>query len=270
MNKQGLLIILIVGALLSGCSDYQRMLKNDNADERFEAAKNLYLQKQYSKSAVLFESLTTTFRGQKEAEEVLYLLAKARLGQKNYYSASQDFANYVKNFPRGEFSEECRFNIGYCLYLDLPEVELDQEATEAAISALNEYVDYFPTGNFSKQAQDCLKELNEHLAYKELRNAQLYYKLGLYLGNNYRSAITVSENALKNYPDTKYREEFSFIILQSKYKEASLSVTEKQQERYSELVDECYRYTIDFPDSKNHKEALRIMKEAKAKATIKK
>lgn len=272
MQTRKIIFILVatLAIFATSCTSYQKMLKNDNADDRFEAAKNFYLQKQYSKATVLFESLTTTYRGQRAAEEVLYLLAKSRLGQKDYYTASQDFANYVKSFPRGEFSEESRFYIGYCLYMDLPEAELDQEATTAAISAMTEFIEFFPDGDYSRQARECLKEMDEHLAYKELRNAQLYYKLGLYMGNNYRSAIVVSENALRDYPDTKYREEFSFLILQSKYKEASLSVAEKQQERYSELIDECYRYTIDFPDSKNHKEALRIMKEAKAKANVKK
>ncbi|MCQ2349426.1 MAG: outer membrane protein assembly factor BamD [Paludibacteraceae bacterium] len=269
--KKTTLILMAVAlmTMVSSCTSYQKMLKSDDADARFQAAKNYYLQKNYSKAAVLFESLTGAYRGQRSAEEVLYLLAKSRLGQKDYYSASQDFANYVKNFPRGEYSEEARYNIGYCLYLDLPEVELDQEATYAAVSALSDFVDYFPESQLTPQAQECLNSINEHLAYKELRNAQLYYKLGLYLGNNYRSAIVTAENALKDYPDTKYKEEFSFIILQAKYKEASLSVAERQQERYSELVDECYRYTIEFPNSKNSAAALRIMKEAKAKAAVK-
>lgn len=69
--------------------------------------------------------------------------------------------------------------------------------------------------------------MQDKLTLKELQNAQLYYNLGNFMGNNYRSAIIVSENALKNYPFSKYKEDFEFLILKSKFQEARQSVAEK-------------------------------------------
>ena len=54
-----------------------------------------------------------------------------------------------------------------------------------------------------------------------------------------------------------------FIILKSKSKEASLSVEGKKRERYSEVIDEYYRYANAFPNGKHLKEANRILREAK-------
>ena len=53
------------------------------------------------------------------------------------------------------------------------------------------------------------------------------------------------------------------MILQSKSKEASLSIPEKKSERYSEVVDEYYRYANEFSDGKHIRDANRILKEAK-------
>ena len=38
---------------------------------------------------------------------------------------------------------------------------------------------------------------------------------------------------------------------------------EKKKERYSEVIDEYYRYANAFPDGKHIKEANRILREAK-------
>jgi outer membrane protein assembly factor BamD len=80
------------------------------------------------------------------------------------------------------------------------------------------------------------------------------------MGNNYESAIIVSENALKSYPYTKYREDFEMLILKSKYQEARQSIDERQEERYRDVVDEYFSYVNNFPDSKNKKEAENIYK----------
>lgn len=102
--------------------------------------------------------------------------------------------------------------------------------------------------------------MQDKLTLKELQNAQLYYNLGNFMGNNYQSAVIVAQNALKDYPFSKYREEFEFLILKSKYQMAKNSVSEKMAERYNEVVDEYYSFINNFPDSKHNKEAQTIFK----------
>ena len=95
---------------------------------------------------------------------------------------------------------------------------------------------------------------------KEIDNAQLYYNLGNYLGNNYNSAVIVATNALKNYPYTKYKEQLQMIILKSKFQEAYQSVQEKKEERFRSVIDEYYSFINDYPDGKYRKEADNIYK----------
>ena len=108
--------------------------------------------------------------------------------------------------------------------------------------------------------------MQDKLTLKELQNAQLYYNLGNFLGNNYEAAIITSQNALKDYPYSKYREEFEFLVLKSKFQLAKNSVSEKMGDRYNEVVDEYYSFINNYPESKYTKEAQTIFKIAEKKA----
>ena len=105
--------------------------------------------------------------------------------------------------------------------------------------------------------------MQDKLTLKELQNAQLYYNMGNYLGNNYESAIITAQNALKTYPYSKYREDFELLILKAKYQEARQSIAEKQESRYRDVIDEYYSYINNYPDTKNRKEADNIYKMAR-------
>ena len=93
-------------------------------------------------------------------------------------------------------------------------------------------------------------------------NAQLYYNLGNYMGNNYQSAIITAQNALKEYPYTRYKETLSMLILKSKYQEAVQSIEERKPERFRDVIDEYYSFINDYPTGENAKEAQNIFKVA--------
>ncbi len=262
MSKR-LLYILLVVVMMSGCSNYSKIQKSTDANLKFNAAKNYYLEKKYTRSIQLFESLIGEFRGTPKAEELLYLLGKAYMETKDYMSASDYFDTYLRNFPRGQFAESARFEIAYCYYKDSPDVRLDQTATENAIYSFEEYLEFYPAGVHAEESLKYLDEMENKLSFKQYSAAKLYYNLGLYGGNNYRSCIVTAENMLKDYPDSEYREDAMFIILLSKQKEAEMSIEEKRYDRYSELVDECYRYSNEYPKGRYSKEAKRVLENAR-------
>ena len=157
-----------------------------------------------------------------------------------------------------------RFYAGYGYYLDSPEPQLDQSGTIKAIEELQAFLDYFPKSDKVPVAQQAIFELQDKLTLKELQNAQLYYNLGTYMGNNYESAVIVSRNALKDYPYSKYKEDFEFLILKSKFQMAKNSVDEKMAERYNDVIDEYYAFVNNYPETKHSKEAETILKIAQS------
>ncbi|MDR0829795.1 MAG: outer membrane protein assembly factor BamD [Prevotellaceae bacterium] len=258
------IILYIAGILIfTSCGSYQKLLKSTDAEEKLAAAKNFFLEKKYVKSATLFLDVAQTYKNTKQGEEVFYLLSESYMGQKDYYSASEYYKQYLKAYPRGEYAKESRYMIGYCYYLDSPDARLDQSTTHQAIDALTEYVQIYPESEKTAEAYSLIAELQDKLAYKGYLNAKLYLNLGTYLGNNLRAAVIEADNILKEFPETKHREILSFLILQAKYHEAALSAAEKRKERFSEVIDEYYKYATEFPNTKHSSEAARMLKEAK-------
>lgn len=187
--------------------------------------------------------------------------------QKDYQTASQYFETYYTTYPKGEFTELSRFYSGYGLYLDSPDPRLDQSQTYKAIEQLQLYLEYYPQSERAEEAQNIMFELQEKLAYKELMATRLYFNLGTYMGNNFQSCVITAQNALKNYPYSKYREEFMFLIIRAKYELALVSVEEKLQGRYRDVVDEYYNYMNEYPEGNYVKQVTKFYDYASKRIT---
>lgn len=261
--KRILFFLMMSAVLLSSCGEYNKVLKSTDYEYKYSYAKKYFNAKQYNKSATLLEELYTLFKGTAYAEESLYLLAQSYYGQKDYLTASQYFETYYNTYPRGEYTELARYYSGYGLYLDSPDVRLDQAQTYKALEQMQLYMEYYPQSEHAEDAQHILFELQEKLALKELLATKLYYNLGTYMGNNYESSVITAQNALKNYPYSKYREDFMYYMLCAKYELALVSVDEKLQGRYREVVDEYYNYMNEFPEGKYVRQVQRYHDYAK-------
>jgi len=265
--KKVLFFLLMTAVLFSSCGEYNRVLKSTDYEYKYSYAKKYFNAKQYTKSATLLEELYPIFKGTAFAEESLYLLAQSYYGQKDYQTASQYFETYYSTYPKGEYTELSRFYSGYGLFLDSPDPRLDQAQTYKAIEQLQIYMEYYPQSERALEAQNILFELQEKLAYKELRVTELYYNLGTYMGNNYQASIITAQNALTNYPYSKYREEFMYYTIRSKYELAVASVEERLQGRYRDVVDEYHNYTNEYPEGKYLRQVQRFYDYASKRIT---
>jgi outer membrane protein assembly factor BamD len=262
MKANSFLAIILISTLFS-CSDYQKLLKSDDAELKYTKAVEYFDKGDFMRASTLFDEVSTYYKGTDRAESVLNYLAKSYMGQKDYYSASEYYKTYIKTYPKGKYTVESKYMIGYCYYLDSPDPRLDQTATINALAAFQEFIDIYPESERVPEANKLMDELNNKLAKKAYLNAKLYYNLGNYMGNNYLSAVITAQNALKKFPSTSYREDLIMLILNSKYEEAIQSIEEKKIERYRNAIDEYYNYINEFPTGKYRKEADRIFNDSK-------
>lgn len=263
-----LLYIIPFLLCLVSCGEYTKVLKSTDIDYKFNFAKRAYDEKKFLQASTILETIVTPLRGGSNGEEALFLLAMSYYENKDYMNSAVYFKTYYNRYPKGKYAELARFYSGYGYYLDSPDPQLDQSTTVKAIEELQAFLDYFPKSDRVTVAQNAIFEMQDKLTLKELQNAQLYYNLGNYLGNNYESAIIVSQNALKTYPYSKYKEDFELLILKSKFQEAKQSVNELQGDRYRDVVDEYYSFINNYPDSRHKKEAEAIYKIASKHANI--
>ncbi len=253
-------IYVLMLAALCSCGEYQKAQKSRDFEYKFAYAKKAFEQKRYAQASTLLKECITVFKGTQKAEESLYLLGMSEYENKDYYSAGTYFKMYYTRYPRGKYAELARFYCGYGYYLDSPEAQLDQTGTLTAIEELNGFLEYFPQSDRVRQAQQAVFDLQDKLTLKQLQNAQLYYNLGTYMGNNYESAIIVAQNAVKDYPYSKYKEDLEMLVLKSKFQEANLSIDERKIDRFREVLDEYYNFTNNYPESKYTDEANNILK----------
>lgn len=270
-NMINKIFALVLGVCLMGvlnsCGEYQKMLKSKDPVAKFEYAKKAFEQGKYAQAYTLLEDVVTLFKGTDKAEESLYLLALSHYENKDYIDAASYFQTYYMRYPKGKYAEPSRFYCGFGYYLDSPDPQLDQSETIQAINELANFIDYFPKSDKVPIAQNAIFELQDKLTLKELQNAQLYYNMGIYRGNNYESAIITAQNAIKEYPYSKYKEELELLILKAKYQEAQLSVEERKADRFRDVVDEYYSFINNYPDGPSRQEADNIFKIASRHAS---
>lgn len=260
------IIYLLLACVLCSCGEYVRVQRSTDANYKFDYAKRAFNEKKYTQAATILKDCITVFKGTDKAEESLYLLAMSYYENRDYIQAPAYFQLYYQRYPKGKYAEPARFFTGYSYYLDSPDAELDQSGTIKAIEELQGFLDYFPRSEKVPVAQNAIFELQDKLTYKQLLNAQLYYNLGNYMGNNYASAIIVAKNAIKEYPYSKYKEDLEMLVLKARFQEADQSIDERKADRFRDVVDEYYSFINNYPDSPYRREADNILKIAQKHA----
>lgn len=261
-------ILTFAIVILAGCGEYQRVMKTGDPNVKYEYAKRLYDEGKYAQASSILQEIVTYFRGTDRAEETLYMLGMSNYNTKDYLNAGSYLSTYYKKYPKGKYVEDARFFCGYGLYLDSPDPQLDQSSTIESIKELTNFLELYPNSPRVAEAQNAVFDMQDKLALKQLQNAQLYYNLGTYGGNNYESAVIVAQNALKAYPYAKYKEQLEMLILKSRFQEAENSVNEKKTERYTTVIDEYFSFINNYPESNYRSEADNIYKIAAKHVTI--
>lgn len=262
MRKTALTISvsLLLLALLSGCSGYNKILKASDYNTKYSLAKIYFMEGHYTSCSSILEECVAYQRGTAQAEESMYLLATCYYNMDDYLSASQYYMACYRSFPNSTYSEGCLYWSGRSLFLDTPDPRLDATSTTNAIMQLQRFVETYPESKFRPDAEQMIYTMYDRLVEKEIGTAELYYNMGNYMGNNYRSSIIVAQNALRDYPYTKYREKLSMLILKAKFQMAQESVLEKRDDRYRDAIDEYYAFKNEFPESSYMKEADKMFR----------
>jgi len=271
MMKKNIVLILASALLLTGCAnEFNRIYKSQDTTFKYEAAKRYFAMGKFQNASVLLQDVVTSQKGRTTAQESLYMLGMAEYCNRDYETASATFRKYFTTYPKGDYAEQAAYYIGQSLYESVPEPRLDQTPTVGAISAYQNFLDYYPESELRDDAQQRLFKLQDNLVKKELLSAKLYYNLGGYFGNinantesNYEACIITAQNALKTYPYTQMREDFSVLIMKSKYYLAKNSSEEKRVERYRDAEDECYGFLNEFPESKEAATATEFIEKCK-------
>ena len=254
--KLSYLFVLVVSAsLLSSCTEYYKIQKSDDYDLKYKKSVVYYQDGKYTKAITLLEELINILRGTAKGEDAHYYLASAYYDNNDFIMGGYYFRSFASSFPKSERLEEAEFKSAYSYYLDSPRHNLDQATTNQAISALQLFVSRYPESSKVEEASKLTKELFGKLEFKSYNNAKLYYDL-----SDYKAARVALKNSIKQYPQSKYREELIYYTVRSYYLYANKSVLQKQKERFVEAKRECKLYLAEYANGEFAKEVKNLNK----------
>lgn len=254
----------IIALTIAGCkSQFEKIRLSNDVAKKYQEAMRLYNKKNYSKAIILFEDLSQKYRGRAEAEDLNYYYALTLYKLKDYTTARYQFKSFADTYPTSKYAEECRYLGAYCFYLESPKSSLDQENTYKAIDALQLFINFYPKSERVADATKYINDLRGKLESKAFNNAKLYYTLGGYDINNYKSAVIALKNAQIDFPDIKYAEEMDLLIVKSQFNYAKNSIEIRQEDRFNEAITYADEFLEAHPQSKLAGEANALKEESK-------
>lgn len=248
-------ISLLTGILLYSCGTFRKVLKSSDIKLKYSTAVTLYEKGDYHRAMQLFDELLVYYRGNDTSEKINYYYAYCYYGEEDYLEAGYYFTKFSSAFPTSKFAEECDYMSAYCQYLFSPEYGLDQTITLDAIKQFQLFINEYPQSTRVAKCNELIDELRYKLEKKEFETARLYYKI-----ENYQAAYVAFKNVLKDYPDTKHKEDVYYYMLTSSYQYAINSIETKKRERLELARDAYNSLNTTFPESGYGKEAKSIMK----------
>ena len=246
MFKRVFLLAVFASLLLfSSCGSFQKLLKSNNNQLKYETAVNLFNKASYSKAMQLFEQVSAEFRGTDKAEKIAYMNAYCYYHESDYILANYQFKKFSEDFPTSQNAEECAYMAAYCKYLDSPIFSLDQTNTYDAMKELQVFINRYPQSNRIELSNELIDKLRDKLELKAFEAGKLFYRT-----NDIQASIITLNNMLKEYPDTRYREETLLILVKAYRQFAQMSVEDKKSERYAQVIETCDKILSDFPKSR--------------------
>lgn len=239
------------------CSKFRRYEKSADWRVKYEAGLNYYNKKDYYRASVLFEQILPIVRGLPEGEKVQFYLAYCQYYDKLYLLASEQFKTFYETYGRSSLAEEARYMYAYSLYAASPQWNLDQTSSMDAQAAMQEYLNRYPNSKFRDQAINVITDTQVKLEKKGFENARQYHRT-----KQYKAAIIALTNFQNNFPDSRYKEEAAYLVIDAAYRLAQQSISSKQPERYKAVLEHYHEFLDNYPQSKFLKDAEKLYAES--------
>lgn len=244
-----LLLLVVFGTACN--SSFNKIMKSKDFEYKLKMADKYFEEKNYRLAQQLYEELYPVFKGTDKFEELYYKDAYCFYYMKNYRDAENFFKGFLEVFPNSAKAEEVDFMHALCFYKQSPKLELEQTYTAKSVGVLQTFINTHPGSAHLKEANEIIDKCRSKLEEKELRAADLYFKVG-----QYRAAAISYNSLLNSYPESSFADTYKMQGIISYFKFAKLSIIDKQIERYEKVIAEYQDFADRFPESKLLSEAL--------------
>jgi outer membrane protein assembly factor BamD len=237
-----LTIIFSLIFVVSACSSTQDTTTM-TAEEHFEYVMGFYTDEDYEQSVTEFQTLLLQYPGSVITDDAQYYLGMSYFHREQFLLAAYEYSKLIRDIPASQFVPDAQFQLANSYFQLSPSYELDQAYTKKAIEEFQAYIDFFPTSPSVEEAEKKIKELNEKLAEKDFKAANIYEKM-----EYNRAALQYYTQVTETYHDTK----FAPIALHRKI------LLENQRGQYTDALKDISDFLSRYPDSDQVQELVQL------------
>lgn len=248
-----ILFFLLVLTVFSSCGEYHKVLNKGLNTEKYKLAVELYEKGEYKKSIPLFEKLVGPYAGKPQMERIQYMIANAYYETGDYSLSSYYFSKFLTNYPKSTMVDEAAFLSAKSYYLASPKYSLDQQDTDKALSAFQDYIDRYPNSELAEEANKYYKDLIGRLEKKDFEVAKQYYHM-----EKYNAAITAFDTFNEEHLGSRYKEDAMYLKYKASYDLGMKSVLQKKEKRLQDAQLASSKFKRAFPESKRQKEVKQM------------
>jgi len=252
--------LFFLALFFSSCSEYQKVLKNEDVKAKYEMAEAYYEAKDFKRANRLLEQIAPKYIGKPQGERVMFFLANSYYEIKDYNTAGYQFERFLKSYPRSDKAQEAGFLGAKSYYLLSPKYSLDQTDTDKALAKLQLFINTFSESEFMPEANQMAKDLTQKKEEKALEIAKQFTKLGEFYTLDYSiSAAAALENFIIDFPGSIYKEDALFYRMKALTNLAMNSTEQKKRQRLADAKTAYNTLKKNFPQSKFDKDANNLM-----------
>jgi len=246
-----LLCLLACMALFFSCSEYQKVLKNEDVNAKYELAEKLYNEGEFKKANRLFAQIAPQYVGKPQGERIMYFLSDSYYKIGDYNFAGYQFERFLKSYPKSDKAAEAAFNGAKSYYMLSPRYSLDQIDTNKALDKLQNFINSYPDSEYLEEANAMARELTTKKERKAYEIAKQYTRLGKsYILDYSLSAVAAIDNFVSDHPGSVFREDAFYLKVQATTNLALNSTVNRKKERLQD-AKEAYNTLLKFyPETK--------------------
>jgi len=166
---------------------------------RFEDGLEFFEEEKYPKAAQQFNIIVERASHTDLGDDALFFLAESYFLDEDYAFALIEYEKLVSRMGFSPYIEKTRWRICETLMALSPNYYHDQESSKKAITEIQQFLDDYPSSDYSFGADNLIKDLRLRLAEKSMETGELYFKL-----KAYDSAIVSYKIVINEYYDTQY------------------------------------------------------------------
>jgi outer membrane protein assembly factor BamD len=242
-------ILLIAVLVLGSCSEFQKVVKSDDYQLKFDRANQLFDNQKYNKSIVLYEQIYQNSPKSDQGQVSYYRLAKSYYNLGDFYMAGYYFNSFIQRYPYSSKVEESLFMVAMCSVKNSPEFHLDQEETNLAINKIQQFINEYPESQLVDSCNRIIDNLRFKIEVKEFETVKLYSKT-----ESYKAGATAAQLFLENYPRSRFIEEAWVLFVQNSFFLAKNSISSKKKERFEQTIERYRNFASLFSNSTYIKE----------------